>query len=98
MVGSAVRGFARPGAKKDKWDRKGTLDHLPLVAVTPEHYNRMVRIAERNIPIKIDIEIQTKIGRKRREARNVVGEIEGSDLKNQVVMLGAHFDLSLIHI
>ena len=89
---AAVRGFARPGAKKDKWDRKETLDHLPLVAVTPEHYNRMVRIAERNIPIKIDIEIQTKIGRKRRQARNVLGEIEGTDLKDQVVMLGAHFD------
>ena len=28
---AAVRGFARPGAKKDKWDRKETLDHLPLV-------------------------------------------------------------------
>jgi len=89
---AAVRGFARPGAKKDKWDRKGTIDHLPLVAVTPEHYNRMVRITERDIPVKIDIEIQTKIGRKRREARNVLGEISGTDLKDEVVMLGAHFD------
>ena len=89
---AAVRGFARPGAKKDKWDRKGTIDHLPLVAVTPEHYNRMVRITERDIPVKIDIEIQTKIGRKRQEARNVLGEISGTDLKDEVVMLGAHFD------
>tara|TARA_Y100000034_G_scaffold95948_2_gene116735 strand:- start:4596 stop:6116 length:1521 start_codon:yes stop_codon:yes gene_type:complete len=89
---AAVRGFARPGAKKDKLDRKGTLNHLPIVAVTPEHYNRMVRITERDIPVKIDIEIQTKIGRNRQEARNVLGEIEGIDLKNEVVMLGAHFD------
>ena len=89
---AAVRGFARPGAKKDKWDRKGTTDHLPIVAVTPEHYNRMVRITERDIPVKIDIEIQTEIGRKRREARNVLGEISGTDLKDEMVMLGAHFD------
>ena len=34
---AAVRGFARPGAKQDKWGREETLDHLPIVAVTPEH-------------------------------------------------------------
>ena len=32
---AAVRGFARPGAKQDKWGRDETLDHLPIVAVTP---------------------------------------------------------------
>ena len=36
--------------------------------------------------------MQTKIGRKRQEARNVLGEISGTDLKDEVVMLGAHFD------
>ena len=89
---AAVRGFARPGAKKDKWDRKGTLEHLPIVAVTPEHYNRMVRISDRDISIKIEVEIKTKIGKQRRQARNVLGEIPGTDLKHEVVMLGAHFD------
>ena len=89
---AAVRGFARPGAKQDKWGRQETLDHLPIVAVTPEHYNRMVRIAKRNIPIKIELEIRTKIGKNRRKARNILGEIPGTDKKDEVVMLGAHFD------
>lgn len=89
---AAVRGFARPGAKKDIYDRNATLKHLPVVAVTPEHYNRMYRTLERNIPVKIAIEIQTKVGQKRRQARNVVGEIPGTDLKDEIVMLGAHFD------
>ena len=89
---AAVRGFARPGAKKDKWDRKGTLEHLPIVAVTPEHYNRMVRISDRDISIKIEVEIKTNIGKQPRQARNVLGEIPGTDLKHEVVMLGAHFD------
>ncbi|MBC8344712.1 MAG: M20/M25/M40 family metallo-hydrolase [Candidatus Marinimicrobia bacterium] len=87
-----VPGFARPGAKKDKWDRQGTLNHLPIVTVTPEHYNRMYRILERNIPVRIAVEIKTKIGRERQWARNVIGEIPGTDLKDEVVMLGAHFD------
>ena len=89
---AAVRGFARPGAKQDKWGREETLDHLPIVAVTPEHYNRMVRIAKRDIPIKIELEIRNKIGKNRRKARNTIGEIPGTDLKDEVVMLGAHFD------
>ena len=89
---AAVRGFARPGAKKDKYDRKETVAHVPVVAVTPEHYNRMYRILERDIPVKIEIDIKTTIGSKRREARNVIAEIPGSDLKDEVVMLGAHFD------
>ena len=62
------------------------------MAVTPEHYNRMVRISDRDIPIKIEVEIKTKIGKQRRQARNVLGEIPGTDLKHEVVMLGAHFD------
>ena len=62
------------------------------MAVTPEHYNRMYRILERNIPVEIDLEIRTKVGNKRRQAKNVVGEIPGTDLKDEIVMLGAHFD------
>ena len=86
---AAVRGFARPGAKQDKWGREETLDHLPIVAVTPEHYNRMVRIAKRDIPIKIELEIKNKIGKNRRKARNTIGEIPGTDLKDEIVMLGS---------
>jgi len=36
----AVRGFARPGTRDDRWSRERTLASLPIVAVTPEHYNR----------------------------------------------------------
>ncbi len=89
---AAVRGFARPGAKKDVYEQSETLQHLPIVAVTPEHYNRMYRISEREIPIKIEIEIRTKVGNKRTQAKNVLGEIPGTDLKDEIVMLGAHFD------
>ena len=75
---AAVRGFARPGAKIDVYDRNETLNHLPIVAVTPEHYNRMYRIAERGIKIKIDIEISTTVGQKRRDARNVLGRYQAA--------------------
>ena len=88
----AVRGFARPGAKVDMWDRDATLTSVPIIAVTPEHYNRMYRILERDIPVTVEAEVRNVHGAGASEARNVVGEIPGTDLAHEVVMLGAHFD------
>jgi len=88
----AVRGFARPGAGADHWSREGALASPVIVAVTPEHYNRMYRILKRDIPVKIEIEVRNRIGDKVEQAMNITGDIPGSDLKDQVVMIGAHFD------
>jgi hypothetical protein len=87
-----VVGYSRPGSVKDKWSREKTLDSLPIVAVTPEHYNRMYRIVKRGLPVKVELEIRNKIGEKVEKAANVIGEIPGTDLKDEVVMIGAHFD------
>ena len=88
----AVRGFARPGAKVDKWDREATLSSVPIIAITPEHYNRMYRIRRRGLPVTIELEVRNRHGEGPTEARNVLGEIPGSDLAGELVMLGAHFD------
>ncbi len=88
----AVRGFARPGTRDDKWSREATLAAPPMVEVTPEHYNRMYRIAKRDIPVKVEIEVRNRVGEKVEQANNVLGEIPGSDLKDEVVMIGAHLD------
>ncbi|MGZ5468377.1 MAG: M20/M25/M40 family metallo-hydrolase [Candidatus Aminicenantales bacterium] len=91
QMGSVV-GFSRPGANEDKWSREKTLATLPLIAVTPEHYNRMFRVLKRGIPVKVEVEVRNRIGEKVERASNVLGEIPGSDLADQVVMLGAHYD------
>jgi carboxypeptidase Q len=85
-------GFARPGTKDDKWSREKSLGSLPIVAVTPEHYNRMYRILKRGLAVKIEIEVRNRLGEKVEKAANVLGEIPGTDLKDEVVMIGAHFD------
>jgi hypothetical protein len=87
-----VVGFARPGTKDDKWSREKSLASLPIVVVTPEHYNRMYRILKRGLAVKIEVEIRNRIGEKVEKAANVLGEIPGTDLKDEVVMIGAHFD------
>lgn len=63
-----------------------------IVAITPEHYNRMYRILARGIPVQIEIEVRNRIGDTVQQAMNLVGEIPGSDLKDEVVMIGAHLD------
>lgn len=88
----AVRGFARPGTRTDNWGRAETLASPPIVAITPEHYNRMFRLRERGIDVRIEIEIRNRIGASVEQASNVVGEITGTDLSDELVMIGAHLD------
>ncbi len=88
----AVRGFARPGAKIDRWARDATLASVPVIAITPEHYNRMYRVLARDIPVEVEVEVRNRHGAAVSQANNVVGEIPGSDRADEVVMLGAHFD------
>ncbi len=87
-----VRGFARPGTKEDKWSREASLASLPIIAVTPEHYNRMYRIRKRDLPVRVEIEIRNRLGEQVEKANNVLGEIPGGDLADEIVMMGAHFD------
>lgn len=88
----AVRGFSRPGARDDRWSRAGMLAGPPIIAITPEHYNRMYRILRRGIPVVVELEVRNRIGEAVEEAVNITAEIPGGDLKDEVVMMGAHFD------
>ena len=88
----AVRGFSRPGSRQDGWSRAGMLGSPAIVAITPEHYNRMYRILKRDIPVKVEVEVRNRIGERVEQAVNLVAELPGTDLRDEVVMLGAHFD------
>ncbi len=88
----AVRGYSRPGAGRDHWSREGILGSVPIVAITPEHYNRMYRIIKRDIAVKVEVDVRNRVGDRVEQAMNIVAEIPGSDLKDEVVMMGAHFD------
>ena len=88
----AVRGFSRPGSRNDQWSRAGNLAAPPMVAITPEHYNRMYRILKRGIGVRVEVEVRNRMGDAVMQASNLVAEIPGSDLADEVVMLGAHLD------
>ena len=49
----------------------------PMVALTPEHYNRIARLLDHKIPVKLEFDIQARFLDDRTDSVNVVGEIEG---------------------
>jgi carboxypeptidase Q len=64
----------------------------PMVAITPEHYNRIARLIEHKIPVKLEFDIQTEFLKDTTDSFNVVGDIPGTTKKDELVMLGAHLD------
>jgi Zn-dependent M28 family amino/carboxypeptidase len=64
---------------------------LPQVVVAAEHYNRMVRQIQNGQPVKLELSLETEFTPSA-PGYNVIGEIPGTDLKDEVVMIGAHLD------
>ena len=64
------------------------------VAIGYEDYMTMVRLLRNNIPVKMDLDVQTKFYSADTKGYNVLAEIPGTDknLKDEVVMLGGHLD------
>jgi acetylornithine deacetylase/succinyl-diaminopimelate desuccinylase-like protein len=85
VSGGAARGGANAYAAN-------AVKSLPQVTVSVEHYNRLVRIAQLGVPMKIDVDLQVQYFSDDPNAYNTIAEIPGSDLKDEVVMLGAHLD------
>lgn len=65
---------------------------VPQVVVAVEHYNRLVRMIQRGAPVQLEFNVSTKFYDQDLMSANVVAEIPGTDLKDEIVMLGAHFD------
>ena len=66
---------------------------VPSATIAVEHYNRMVRILDKDIPVRVELNIETRFHDETRpNGFNLTGEIRGSDRANEVVILGAHFD------
>lgn len=65
---------------------------IPQITVAAEHYNRLARMAAAGEKLRAAIELQTDYHTADLMAANVVAEIPGTDLADEIVMLGAHLD------
>ena len=68
----------------------------PSIAMTPEHYNRIFRLAEKQLPVVVEVETQTRFHRRTLDSINVIGELpgdgDGNGNEDEIVMIGAHLD------
>ena len=64
---------------------------VPQVTLAVEHYNRMVRLLEHNVPVTVELDVRVQF-HENTKGFNIIGEIPGTDLASEVVLLGAHFD------
>ena len=67
---------------------------VPAIIMAAEHYGRIARTLEKNVPVRLEANMQNRFFDNDLNSFNIVGEIPGTDLalKDEVVMLGAHFD------
>ncbi len=80
--------FVSSGGPRDP-EAAGT---VPQITLTAEHYGRIYRMLQKEIPVKLELDVRNTFHDEDLSAFNVVAEIPGTDLADQLVMLGAHFD------
>ncbi len=64
----------------------------PQAVVAAEQYNRIVRLVARGMPVQLEVNIAVRFYDDDPMSYNVIAEIPGTDLKDEVVMLGGCID------
>jgi hypothetical protein len=66
----------------------------PSATLAVEHYNRLVRLLDRGVPVRMEVAIQTTFHPEGAQPNgiNTLAEIPGTDLAHEVVIMGAHLD------
>ena len=81
--------FVGRGGSRDETAGQG----VPTVTLSVEHYNRMIRILEKGVPVRMELNIQTNFYDEVTEnGFNLIAEIPGTDLAHEIVIIGAHLD------
>jgi len=65
---------------------------VPTLTMTTEHYNRLVRMLDREIEAELEIDVAVRWFEEDGRAYNTIADMPGSDLADEIVMLGGHLD------
>jgi hypothetical protein len=85
-------GGGGPGGRRISAWSKDAPKLAPQMVVAKEHYNRLVRMIEQGTTLKMAVDLSVQFHDDDPMAYNTVAEIPGTDLKDEVVMLGGHLD------
>jgi len=81
LFGEAAGGFSAAAAAAP-----------PTFVVTAEQYNRIARLMEKKTPVRVRLNLKATMSDRDTDGLNIIGEIPGGDKKDEIVMIGAHFD------
>jgi carboxypeptidase Q len=66
---------------------------VPTATLSVEHYNRMIRILDKGVPVRMELNIQANFyDEADMNGFNLIAEIPGTDLAHEIVIMGAHLD------
>ena len=79
------------------WDDETAGTWVPSLTFAVEHYNRLVRLLDMGLPVRMELHVDTRFHPEAEaegglNAFNILAELPGADLADEVVILGAHFD------
>jgi len=77
--------------RKGPWERDAP-KLVPQIALSNDHYNRLARLIRQGERVEMSVNLQVEFDDTDPMSYNTVAEIPGTDLKDEVVMLGAHLD------
>jgi hypothetical protein len=80
--------FVQGGGAYAGNDAENVLD----IMLAMEDYMSLVRLANSGYPVKLAVDVQTEFNSQDLKGYNVIAEIKGTDLSNEIVMLGGHLD------
>lgn len=92
-LGTVFVAGARVSSTERKRPQEADAEILPQATMSVEHYNRIIRMVQKGIPVTLSMDIQSEYQSPNDgKEQNVIAEIQGTDLADEVVMFGAHFD------
>ena len=67
---------------------------LPIVVMAIENYGRVYRLLKANVPVTVEMDVETEFTSDHEHGFDTIAEIPGTDpkLKDELVMVGGHLD------
>ena len=93
-VASLVRSIGPTGLRTPHTGNMSYADNvarIPAAAISAEDAERLQRLSDRGVRIRVRLQMEAHFGPDA-ESFNVVGEIRGSELPDEIVLVGGHFD------
>ena len=88
-LGTVFVSGARSGSGSARDEGKAV---VPQMTLSVEHYNRIMRMLDKGVDVRLTVDLKSQYTNPDGMEHNIIAEIPGTDLKDEVVIFGAHFD------